>query len=231
MRADRTNSYFETVRAEAGLSTLSTKVHFAVPRIPAPPLLPPGAPAPQTPPPPATTPDARSFFVGFVYNLRELPEQPMAVRAADPRVGYFTDSYTDLSNDLRANPRVHNLKRWRLEKKDPQAALSEPVKPITYWMDRNIPQRYRASVQSRHPGMEQGLRAHRLQGRDRRAPAARRRHVRQHGRRPRVDPLVRRRRCGLRDRPEPLRPAHRRDPRRRHRHERRLRPQLAPPGA
>ena len=146
--ADRSNSFFEAVRAEAGLTTLSTKVHFAVPRIPAPPLLPPGAPAPQTPPPPATTPDARSFFVGFVYNLRELPEQPMAVRAADPRVGFFTDSYTDLSNDLRANPRVHNLKRWRLEKKDPQAALSEPVKPITYWMDRNIPQRYRASVQA-----------------------------------------------------------------------------------
>ena len=146
--ADRTNSFFEAVRAEAGLSTLSTKVHFAVPRIPAPPLLPPGAPAPQTPPPPATTPDARSFFIGFVYNLRELPEQPMAVRAADPRVGYFTDSYTDLSGDLRANPRVHNLKRWRLEKKDPQAALSEPVKPITYWMDRNIPERYRASVRS-----------------------------------------------------------------------------------
>ena len=146
--ADRSNSFFETVRAEAGLTTLSTKVHFAVSRIPAPPLLPPGAPAPQTPPPPATTPDPRSFFIGFVYNLRELPEQPMAVRAADPRVGYFTDSYTDLSGDLRANPRVHNLKRWRLEKKDPQAALSEPVKPITYWMDRNIPERYRASVRS-----------------------------------------------------------------------------------
>jgi len=146
--ADRPNSYFEAVRAEAGLTTLSTKVHFAVPRIPAPPLLPPGAPAPQTPPPPATTPDARSFFIGFVYNFRELPEQPMAVRAADPRVGFFTDSYTDLSGDLRANPRVHNLRRWRLEKKDPQAALSEPVKPITYWMDRNIPQRYRASVQA-----------------------------------------------------------------------------------
>lgn len=146
--ADRTNSFFEATRAEAGLSTLATKVHFAVARIPAPPLLPPGAPAPRTPPPPATTPDARSFFVGFVYNLRELPEQPMAVRAADPRVGYFTDSYIDLSNDLRANPRVHNLKRWRLEKKDPQAAMSEPVKPITYWVDRNVPLRYRASVQA-----------------------------------------------------------------------------------
>ena len=44
--ADRTNSFFEATRAEAGLSTLSTKVHFAVARIPAPPLLPPGAVGP-----------------------------------------------------------------------------------------------------------------------------------------------------------------------------------------
>ena len=143
---DRANSFFESVRAEAGLTTLSAKVHYAVARIPAPPLLPPGAPAPATPPPPATTPDARSLFVGYVYNLRALPANPMPARAADPRVGYFTDSYSDLSDDLRTNPKVHNLKRWRLDKQDPQAALSEPVKPITYWLDRNIPARYRASV-------------------------------------------------------------------------------------
>jgi len=145
---DRANSYFEDARAEAGLTTLAAKVHYAVSRIPARPLLPPGAPPPITPPPPATTPDARSLFVSYVYNFRELPAQPMATRPADPRVGFFTDSYTDLSNDLRANPKVHHIKRWRLEKKDPQAALSEPVKPITYWMDRNIPAKYRKAVEA-----------------------------------------------------------------------------------
>ncbi|MBA4176119.1 MAG: metallopeptidase [Leptothrix sp. (in: Bacteria)] len=145
---DRANSFFEDVRAEAGLTTLAAKVHYAVPRIPARPLLSPGAPPPLTPPPPATPPDARSFFIGYVYNFRELPAAPMTPRAADPRVGYFTDSYTDLSNDFRANPKVHNIKRWRLEKKDPQAALSEPVAPITFWMDRNIPVRYRKAVEA-----------------------------------------------------------------------------------
>ncbi len=145
---DRANSYFESARAEPGLTTLSAKVHYAVARIPAPPLLPPGVPAPPLPPPPQTTPDPRSLFVGYVYNLRELPAAPMAARPADPRVGYFTDSYTDLSDDLRANPRVHHVNRWRLEKKDPQAALSEPVKPITYWLDRNIPTRYRAPIEA-----------------------------------------------------------------------------------
>ena len=144
---DRSNSYFESTTAEAGLTTLSAKVHYAVPRISAPPLLPPGAAVPQTPPP-RTTPDARSLFIGYVFNLRELPAEPMATRPADPRVGFFTDIYTDLSDDLRANPRVHNVKRWRLDKKDPAAALSEPVKPITYWMDRNIPARYRPAIEA-----------------------------------------------------------------------------------
>ena len=145
---DRANSFFQDVRAEAGLTTLSAKVHYQVARLPAPPMLPPGAPVPPQTPPPQTTPEARSLFVTFVYNLRELPAQPMAPRAADPRVGYFTDSYTDLSDDLRANSKVHNIKRWRLEKKDPQAAMSEPVQPITFWMDRNIPVRYRKAVEA-----------------------------------------------------------------------------------
>ncbi len=143
---DRTNSSFESVRAEPGLSTFKARIHYAVPRIGAPPLLPPGAPAPVLPPPPRVPPDARSLFVTYVYNFRELPAKPMATRRADPRVGFFTDSYTDLSDDLRPNNRVDVITRWRLEKKDPAAALSEPVRPITFWLDRNIPQRYRAAV-------------------------------------------------------------------------------------
>ncbi len=144
---DRTNSYFGPVRAEPGLTTLAAELHYSVPRIPAPPVSTPGAP-PSPVHLPTTTPDPRSLFVGMVYNFRELPAQPMAARDADPRVGFFTDSYTDLSDDLRANPRVHHIKRWRLDKKDPNAALSEPVKPITYWLDRNIPERYRASIRA-----------------------------------------------------------------------------------
>jgi hypothetical protein len=144
---DRANSFFDAARAEPGLTTLGGQVHYSVPRISAPPLLPPGAPRPMTPPPPQTTPDARSLFVGFVYNFRELPAEPMKPRLADARVGYFVDSYTDLSDDLKPNPRVHMINRWRLEKKDPSAAVSEPVKAITFWMDRNTPLRYRKAVE------------------------------------------------------------------------------------
>ena len=45
-----------------------------------------------------------------------------------------------------APPRVHFVQRWRLEKKDPAAALSEPVQPIVYWIDRNMPEQYRGAV-------------------------------------------------------------------------------------
>lgn len=144
---DRANSSFEATRADATLSTLTARVHFATPRIPAPPLVPPVTPVP-TPTPPQATPDPRSLFVSFVYSFAALPEQPMKPRLADPRLGHFTTSFSDIGGDLKANPRVHYVNHWRLEKKDPAAALSEPVKPITYWMDKNIPLKYRGAVEA-----------------------------------------------------------------------------------
>ncbi|MFN7694466.1 MAG: DUF5117 domain-containing protein, partial [Burkholderiales bacterium] len=120
---DRGNSYFEATRADKELSTLTARMHFATPRIPAPPLVPTPMPMPT---PPQATPDPRSFFVSYVYNFKALPEVPMAVRHIDPRLGHFMESYTDLDADLKANPRVHLMTRWRLEKKDPTAAMSEP---------------------------------------------------------------------------------------------------------
>ncbi|MBX3637257.1 MAG: zinc-dependent metalloprotease [Rubrivivax sp.] len=146
---DRANSYFERARAEPQLTTLNATVHYAVPRLPAPPqVMPGGPPPPPRPSPPTTTGDPRSLFVGTVVNFRALPEQPMRPRQADARVGYFTDSFSDLSDDLRPNTRVHHIKRWRLEKQDPAAALSPPVQPITFWLDRNIPARYRDTIRA-----------------------------------------------------------------------------------
>ena len=142
---DKPNSFFDATRAEPALSTLTARVHFSTPRIPAAPLTPPPVPSPT---PPQATPDPRSFFVSYVYNFAALPQTPMATRLADPRLGHFMESFTDLSADLKANARVHFVQRWRLEKKDPTAALSEPVRPIVYWMDKNIPARYRPAVQA-----------------------------------------------------------------------------------
>ena len=142
---DRSNSFIETTRAEATLSTLSTRIHYSTPRIPASPLTPSPVPMPT---PPQATPDPRSFFVSFVYNFAAMPETLMAPRLSDARLGHFTETFNDLSSDLKASTRVHYINRWRLEKKDPGAALSEPVKPIVYWMDKNIPPKYRPAVEA-----------------------------------------------------------------------------------
>lgn len=142
---DRPNSFFEKTRADTDITTLNARVHYATARIPAPPLV---APPTPVPPPPQTTADPRSFFVGYVYSFTKLPEQPMAPRKADPRLGHFTDAVVDLSTDLKANPKLHHVNRWRLEKADPKATLSEPKQPIVFWLDKNIPLQYRKSVEA-----------------------------------------------------------------------------------
>jgi hypothetical protein len=91
-------------------------------------------------------PDPRSLFMTLHYSLAKLPEQPMAPRKADGRVGYFTSNLSDYTDDLTRTPRQRYVNRWRLEKKDPAAALSEPVKPVTFWLDRSLPLKYRDSV-------------------------------------------------------------------------------------
>ncbi len=140
---DAKNTSFSRVTNTENLTSLQVNAHFAVPKIAAPPLTPPPVP---TPPPPKATPDPRSFFVGFQYNFMPLPAVPMAARPADERLGHFTVSRVDYTDDLSPKLRSYIVTRWRLEKKDPKAAVSEPKEPITYWIDRNVPEKYRKSV-------------------------------------------------------------------------------------
>ena len=139
---DTRNTSFATVKSSETLTGLEVKAHFAVSKLSAPSMVPSQVP---TTPPPSTTPDPRSLFVSFYYSFMPLP-MPMAIRMADERVGFFTVARTDYTTDLNVKPKTHLLKRWRLEKKDSGAAVSEPKKPVVYWLDKNIPEKYRASV-------------------------------------------------------------------------------------
>ena len=139
---DTRNTSFATVKSSETLTGLEVKAHFAVSKLSAPPMVPSQVP---TTPPPSTTPDPRSLFVSFYYSFMPLP-MPMAIRMADERVGFFTVARTDYTTDLNVKPKTHLLKRWRLEKKDSGAAVSEPKEPVVYWLDKNIPEKYRASV-------------------------------------------------------------------------------------
>ncbi len=144
---ERGNSIITAARGTAEATILETQMHFVG-----------GGSQPQQPgllgallgAPPAGSarflPDARSMLVGMHYSLAPLPAVPMATRAADPRVGLFTTSQLDFSDDLQRSPRQRVVNRWRLEKKDPAAPMSEPVQPIVFWIDRNVPLAYRETV-------------------------------------------------------------------------------------
>ena len=143
---DRNNSVITAVRTSADAVVIEAQQHFFSGglgmRNPA---APPNAPVPQIP---RYLPDARSMLVGVHYALAPLPKEPMAPRLADPRLGLFTTTQLDFDNELSPTLRKRVVNRWRLDKKDPAAALSPPVKPITFWIDRNVPLAYRETVRA-----------------------------------------------------------------------------------
>lgn len=73
-------------------------------------------------------------------------------RKADPRIGYFTTSYSDLGKYKDTETRVRFINRWHLAKRDPSLKLSPPVKPIRFILEHTVPVRYRRWVQN---GVEQ----------------------------------------------------------------------------
>lgn len=141
---DGRNSAITAVRGQPDLLVIETSNHYATAAIAVPqPGSPPGAPVPTTP---SGLPDARSLFLGLHYSLARLPAKTMAPRAADARIGHFVSVSDNFGDDSARSPRQRYVNRWRLEKQDPAAELSEPVKPITYWLDRNIPLKYRETI-------------------------------------------------------------------------------------
>jgi uncharacterized protein DUF4953/uncharacterized protein DUF5117/uncharacterized protein DUF5118 len=76
------------------------------------------------------------------YSMVKLPEKPMMPRLFDERVGYFVVRKTDYGVDEQRSPKRIYITRWRLEKKDPNAAISEPVKPIVYYVDPATPTKW-----------------------------------------------------------------------------------------
>lgn len=69
-----------------------------------------------------------------------LPEKPMMGRLADSRVGYFSYGFTEYDGQGQGTEEHAYISRYRLEKKDPSAALSEPVEPIVYYISREVPE-------------------------------------------------------------------------------------------
>lgn len=82
--------------------------------------------------------DARSVSVKVRHTLLEAPQNDYTIRYDDPRVGYFIDKTTELTS-TSVTPYKDKIHRWHLVKKDPNAALSEPVEPIVFWIENTTP--------------------------------------------------------------------------------------------
>ncbi|WP_374571690.1 zinc-dependent metalloprotease [Phenylobacterium sp.] len=95
------------------------------------------------------TPDARMFTLRIHHSFLKAPTG-YTPRQADPRIGVSAIRFHDYSKAVSDPTNTEWITRWRLEKKDPNAALSEPVKPITFYFDPAIP------APLRH-AMEQGV--------------------------------------------------------------------------
>ena len=97
------------------------------------------APSPAAPVPVLGAAPGGTATIVMHWSMITLPDRPMMARRADKRIGFFTIDMLDYGRpEQRAETREY-IVRWRLEKKDPAAAVSEPVKPITYYVDPNTP--------------------------------------------------------------------------------------------
>jgi hypothetical protein len=89
--------------------------------------------------------DSRYVEVLLQHSIIEMPEAGFVPRRDDQRLGYFMTQSNDMTSFEAINFRDF-IHRWRLEKKDPSLALSEPVKPITWWIENTTPVEYRETI-------------------------------------------------------------------------------------
>lgn len=89
--------------------------------------------------------DARYVNLTVQHSFIEVPNNNYKPRIDDPRVGYFTTEVSDMTTKEAINYKdlIH---RWNLEKKDPSATLSEPLEPITWWIENTTPMEFRESI-------------------------------------------------------------------------------------
>ncbi|HVS98676.1 MAG TPA: zinc-dependent metalloprotease [Puia sp.] len=87
----------------------------------------------------AVAPDPSSVTVRVHQAFVQLPDSGFTPRRFDPRSGFFGFSYYDFSADMTEPLVKRFIERHRLIKKDPNAAVSEPVEPIVYYIDRGAP--------------------------------------------------------------------------------------------
>ena len=89
--------------------------------------------------------DPHSVMISVQHSFVEVPKNDFKPRRDDPRVGYFGNEQQDMTS-TSATPYHDYINRWHLVKKDPSAAMSEPVEPIVWWIEKTTPQELRPMI-------------------------------------------------------------------------------------
>lgn len=91
--------------------------------------------------------DPRNISIRALHSLIEMPDNDYQARRADPRLGSFNQQITDLTSN-EAAPYRDVINRWHLVKQNPDAAVSDPVEPITWWIENTTPVEWRPLIEA-----------------------------------------------------------------------------------
>ena len=92
------------------------------------------------------TPTPESPSLRQHHSFVRLPENGYRPRSFDPRAGIQGITFADYATALDQPLEKRFISRFRLSKRDPRAAVSEPVKPIIYYLDPGAPEPVRSAL-------------------------------------------------------------------------------------
>ncbi|MBI2796976.1 MAG: zinc-dependent metalloprotease [Gemmatimonadetes bacterium] len=90
-------------------------------------------------------PDGRAVALRVHHSFVRLPDDGFRPREADPRVGFFGVRFKDYARPLQQGLDVTWISKHRLERVNPNDTRSPLRKPITYYVDRGIPEPVRTA--------------------------------------------------------------------------------------
>ena len=89
--------------------------------------------------------DSRNVSIIVQHSIIKMPDENFIPRIDDSRVGYFTTQTNDMTSVDQVNYRDF-INRWRLQKKYPEKEISDPVKPIVWWIENTTPLEFRQII-------------------------------------------------------------------------------------
>jgi len=93
-----------------------------------------------------TTPTPTAVTLREHHSFVQLPDLKYTPRKLDPRAPSFGVLFYDYASPINEPVEKRWIQRHRLEKKDPHAAISEPIKPIVYYVDNGAPEPIRTAL-------------------------------------------------------------------------------------